>query len=124
MFDLTGKTAVVVGGTSGIGLTLTKGLARAGANAIPTGRRVELVEAAAGEVRALGRKSLAVTSDVTDKASLTALLRAVVQECGSVEILVNCAGKTRRRPTLEVPEAEWDDILNTNLKGTLHACQV
>jgi NAD(P)-dependent dehydrogenase (short-subunit alcohol dehydrogenase family) len=124
MFDLTGKTAVVIGGTSGIGRTLAKGLARAGANVVPTGRREALVESAAGEIRGLGRRSMAVTSDVTDKANLVRLLDEVVKEFGSVEILVNCAGRTKRTPSLDVSEAEWNEILDTNLAGTLRACQV
>ena len=124
MFDLTGKTAVVIGGTSGIGRTLSIGLARAGADVIPTGRREALVETAANEVRALGRRSMVATSDVTDKASLTGLLHAVLKEFPSVEILVNCAGRTKKTPTLDVSEAEWNDILDTNLTGTLRSCQV
>jgi NAD(P)-dependent dehydrogenase (short-subunit alcohol dehydrogenase family) len=124
MFDLTGKTAVVIGGTSGIGRTLAKGLARAGANVVPTGRRAALVEDAASEIRALGRRSLAITSDVTDKANLARLLDEAVKEFGAVEILVNCAGRTKRTPTLDVSEADWNEILDTNLSGTLRACQV
>jgi NAD(P)-dependent dehydrogenase (short-subunit alcohol dehydrogenase family) len=124
MFDLTGKTAVVIGGTSGIGRTLAKGLARAGANVVPTGRRADLVEDAANEIRVLGRRSLAVTSDVTDKPNLARLLDEVVKEFGSVEILVNCAGRTKRTPTVDVSEADWNEILDTNLAGTLRACQV
>jgi NAD(P)-dependent dehydrogenase (short-subunit alcohol dehydrogenase family) len=124
MFDLTGKTAVVIGGTSGIGRTLANGLARAGADVVPTGRREALVETAVNEIRALGRRSLVATSDVTDKRSLAGLLETVVKEFSSVEILVNCAGRTKRTPTLEVSEAEWNEILDTNLTGTLRACQV
>lgn len=122
--DLKDKTAVVIGGTSGIGLTLAKGLAHAGANVVPTGRRTDLVESAADAVRAHGRKSLALPADVTDKSSLKTLLAATVKEFGSVHILVNCAGRTKRTPTLDVSEDEWDCILKTNLNGTLYACQV
>src|SRR5262252_5968123 len=92
--DLKDKTAVVIGGTSGIGLTLAKGLAQAGANVVPTGRRTDLVESAAKQVRALGRRSLAMPADVTDKSSLEALLAATLKEFGSVHVLVNCAGRT------------------------------
>ena len=122
--DLSGKTAVVIGGTSGIGLALNKGLALAGANVVPTGRRGELVRKAAEDVKALGRRSLAQTCDVTDEASIEKLLAAVLEEFGSVEILVNCAGRTKRTPTLEVADAEWNGILDTNLNGTLRACRV
>src|SRR5262245_35586231 len=115
--DLTNKTAVVIGGTSGIGLALAKGLAEAGANVVPTGRRTDLVECAAEQVRALGRRSLAVPADVTDKASLEALLAATIKEFDAVQILVNCAGRTKRTPTLAVTADEWDCILKTNLNG-------
>lgn len=122
--DLTNKTAVVIGGTSGIGLALARGLAEAGANVIPTGRRQELVRKVAQEITALGRRSLAETSDVTDNSSLERLLQSALAEFGSVEILVNCAGRTKKMPTLDFPESEWDAIFETNLKGTLRACRV
>ena len=122
--DLTSKTAVVVGGTSGIGLTLALGLAQAGANVVATGRRAELCESAATEIKKLGRKSLAVACNVTDRGSVESLMHKVTAEFGSVEILVNCAGTTKRTPTLDVPEEEWNNILETNLTGTLRACQI
>jgi len=115
---------VVIGGTSGIGLALTRGLAQAGANVVPTGRRAEQVRDAAAQVVALGKRSLAQTCDVTDNASIERLLQAVCAEFGSVQILVNCAGRTKKMPTLDFPETEWDAILETNLKGTLRACRV
>jgi NAD(P)-dependent dehydrogenase (short-subunit alcohol dehydrogenase family) len=122
--ELSGKTAVVIGGTSGIGLALNKALALAGANVVPTGRRAELVRKAAEEIKALGKRSLAQVCDVTDEASIEKLLAAVLAEFGSVEILVNCAGRTKRTPTLEVSDAEWNGILDTNLNGTMRACRV
>ena len=124
LLDLAKKTAVVIGGTSGIGLALTRGLAQAGANVVPTGRRAEQVRNAAAQVVALGKRSLAQTCDVTDNASIERLLQAVCAEFGSVQILVNCAGRTKKMPTLDFPEADWDAILETNLKGTLRACRV
>ena len=122
--DLNNKTAVVIGGTSGIGLTLAKGLAQAGANVVATGRRADLVRAAADEISRLGRRSLPVTVDVTNHESVASLHTAVCAEFGNVDVLVNCAGITKRTPTLEVPEQEWDNILDVNLNGTLRACQV
>jgi NAD(P)-dependent dehydrogenase (short-subunit alcohol dehydrogenase family) len=122
--DLTTKTAVVIGGTSGIGLTIAKGLAQAGANVLPTGRRTELVESAVADIKKAGGKALAMRSDVTDRASLEALLNAAIVEFGAVDILVNSAGTTKRTPTLDVSESEWNNILETNLSGTLRACQV
>ena len=111
LLDLTNQTAVVIGGTSGIGLAITRALAQAGANVVPTGRRAEQLGTAVAEVKALGRRSLTQTCDVTDAASLGQLLQAVKGEFGSVRILVNCAGRTKRTPTLEVPESEWNAIL-------------
>ena len=122
--DLTSKNAVVIGGTSGIGLTLALGLAEAGANVAATGRRADLVKAASEKIRALGRKSLDIATDVTDRVSLEKLLAAAEAEFGQVDILVNSAGITRRTPTLKVSDSEWDSILETNLSGTLRACQI
>jgi NAD(P)-dependent dehydrogenase (short-subunit alcohol dehydrogenase family) len=124
VLDLTNKTAVVIGGTSGIGLALTRGLASAGANVVATGRRPDLAQSAAAEVSAMGRKSLVQTCDVTDNASIQKLLESVCWAFGSVEILVNCAGRTKRMPTLTFPETEWNAIMETNLNGTLRACQI
>ena len=124
LLDLTGKTAVVIGGTSGIGFALARELAKAGADVVPTGRRAELARKAAAEVEALGRRSLALTCDVTDEASLEQLLKAVCTEFRSVQILVNSAGRIKRLPTLEFPDDEWNAILETNLNGTLRACRV
>jgi NAD(P)-dependent dehydrogenase (short-subunit alcohol dehydrogenase family) len=122
--DLANKTAVVIGGTSGIGLAIARGLALAGANVVATGRRLDRVAAAAEEFRAMGRRSLEIATDVTSRESLESLLARCVAEFGSVEILVNCAGRTKRTPTLEVSEAEWSEIFETNLTGMLRACQV
>jgi NAD(P)-dependent dehydrogenase (short-subunit alcohol dehydrogenase family) len=122
--DLTSKNAVVVGGTSGIGLTLAKGLALAGANVVATGRRKELVERAANEISALGRKSVGAACDVTDRGSIERFQETVTSQLGEVDILVNAAGFTKKSPTLELPDAEWNLILETNLNGTLRCCQV
>jgi NAD(P)-dependent dehydrogenase (short-subunit alcohol dehydrogenase family) len=122
--DLTSRTAVVVGGTSGIGLALAEGLAKAGANVIPSGRRRELVESAAQAIQKLGRKSLVATCDVTRRSTVEALLAATCAEFGAVDILVNCAGTTQRTPALDVSEDEWNTILDTNLNGTLRTCQI
>jgi NAD(P)-dependent dehydrogenase (short-subunit alcohol dehydrogenase family) len=122
--QLDGRVAVVIGGTSGIGWALSTGLAEAGADVVASSRRIEQVEQAAVEVERLGRRSLRVTSDVTDRSSLERLLDAVVSSLGRVDILVNCAGRTKRGPTLDFSEGDWSDILETNLTGTLRSCQV
>ena len=122
--DLTGRVAVVIGGTSGIGRAIAHGLADAGADVVPTSRRAEQVEATAKEIEARGRKTARITSDVADKASLESLLDQTIAALGKADILVNCAGRIKRAPTIDFPEADWNDILDTNVTGTLRACQV
>ena len=122
--DLSGRVAVVIGGTSGIGRAIAHGLADAGADVVPTSRRSEQVESTAKEIEQRGRKSLRVTSDVVDRKSLEQLLHKSVSAFGKVDILVNSAGKTKRTPTIDVPESEWNDIMETNLTGVLRACQI
>jgi NAD(P)-dependent dehydrogenase (short-subunit alcohol dehydrogenase family) len=122
--DLTGRTAVVVGGTSGIGRMLALGLAEAGADVVVTGRREELIEQVAAEVEAKGRRTIRQAADVSDRGSLERLRDRTIAELGKVDILVNCAGRTKRVATLDMDEADWNAILETNLTGTLRACQV
>jgi NAD(P)-dependent dehydrogenase (short-subunit alcohol dehydrogenase family) len=124
LFSLAGKVAVVTGGTSGIGKALSLGLADAGADVIATARRKEQVDDTAKEIEARGRQTLRMASDVGDRSTLETLLAAVLERFSKVDILVNCAGMIKRTPTLDLPEAEWTNILNTNLTGTLRACQV
>ena len=122
--ELDGKVAVVIGGTSGIGEALACGLAQAGADVIPTSRHADMVEAAASKIQALGRRTLRVCSDVTDRASLERCLEQSIAKFGKVDILINAAGRTKRTPILDVPESEWNEILETNLTGALRAGQV
>ena len=122
--DLEGKVAVVVGGSSGIGKTIALGLAQGGADVVASARRIELVKALADEIEALGRRSLRETCDVDDRESLEKLLKDCVAAFGKVDILVNAAGITKRAPTLDFPEADWNRIMDTNLTGTLRSCQV
>ena len=124
IFSLAGKTAVVIGGTSGIGRALSLGLADAGADVIASARRSELVEETAAEIERRGRQTLRLSSDLRSRASLEQLLAASLQRFGKVDILINCAAKTKRTATLTMPEEEWADILDTNLTGTLRACQI
>ncbi len=124
LFDLTGKTAVVLGGTSGIGHALAIGLARAGADVVASSRSEEGVRSTADEIERLGRRTIPCTSDVTSRASLEALHDKMQDAFGGIDILVNSAGVTRRVPTLDCTEDQWDAIFNVNLTGTLRACQV
>lgn len=121
---LDGRVAVVTGGTSGIGLALVRGLAEAGADVVPMSRRSDQVEAAAKEVESLGRRAIRITADVNDRKSLDQAAERVVKELGKIDILVNCAGITKRTPTVDVTDEEWTSILETNLTGTWRASQV
>lgn len=124
MFDLTGKIAVVLGGTSGLGRAIALGLAKAGADVVPSSRKANAVEATVEEVKALRRRSLAQASDVSDRASLESLREQVEIDLGPISLLVNCAGITQRVATLECSEELWNRILEVNLTGTFRACQV
>ncbi|XXT15437.1 SDR family oxidoreductase [Sorangium sp. So ce429] len=123
LFDIVGRTAVVVGGTSGIGRALALGLAEAGVHTVATGTRADRARAVTKEIRARGVRSHEATCDVGDRASLDALRDSVVKALGGVDILVNCAGRTARKPTAEVGDAEWSSLLDTNVTGMLRACQ-
>jgi NAD(P)-dependent dehydrogenase (short-subunit alcohol dehydrogenase family) len=122
--ELSDRIAVVIGGTTGIGRALSLGLAEAGADVIASARRFEHVETVAAEIEKGRRRTLRIACDVTDRGSLEALLKAVLSAFAKVDILVNCAGRTTRTPTLETSEQEWNQILETNLTGTLRACQI
>ena len=121
--DLTNRTAVVIGATSGIGKAIALGLADAGADVVPSGRRKNLVEEVAGEIESRGRRSLIKTSDVSDADSIQQLADQVIERFGKVDILVNAAGRTIRRATIDVSDAEWEGILDTNLTGMLRTCR-
>jgi NAD(P)-dependent dehydrogenase (short-subunit alcohol dehydrogenase family) len=122
--DLKDKVAVVIGGTAGIGKALALGLAEAGADVVACGRTAGTVEETAAAIEARGRRTLRVTADVTDRASLERARDATLAAFGKVDILVNCAGRIKRTPILDLAEEEWNGIVETNLTGTLRACQV
>ena len=124
MFSLAGKCAVVVGGTSGIGKAIALGLASAGANVVASSRSKQAVESIAGCLENRGTRTLRFPSDVLDRASLQSLHDAVLSSFGSIDILVNSAGITKRVPTLDCSEELWQSIMNVNLNGTLRACQI
>lgn len=124
MFDLRGRRAVVVGGTSGIGHAISLGLAGAGADVVATSRSLDAVDAVASEIEAMGRATLRITTNILQRTSLQALHDRVAAEMGDVDILVNSAGITKRVPTLDCSEEDWDRIMSVNLKGTLYGCQI
>jgi len=123
-FDLNGRTAVVIGGTSGIGRAIAHGLAQSGADVVCTSRRTEEVEKTALEIEGLGRRTIRCASDVSSRESIEHLLAECVKSFGKVDILVNSAGRTKREPTIDQSEDEWNAIIETNLNGTLRSCQV
>jgi|SRR5271165_338681 len=121
--DLTGRVAVVVGGTSGLGRVIALGLSEAGADVVATGRRQELVDEVSAAVQSLGRATLNQTVNVADRKSIDELRDAVVKKFGHVDILLNAAGRTKRTPTIDLSEEEWQSTLETNVTGMLRCCQ-
>jgi NAD(P)-dependent dehydrogenase (short-subunit alcohol dehydrogenase family) len=123
LFNLSGRVAVVMGGTSGIGRALALGLAEAGADVVSTGRRTTLVNEVGDEIEKLGRKTLRHPVDASSRKSIDALRDAVLQKFGRVDILLNSAGQSFRKPTNSVTEDEWNGIMDVNVTGILRACQ-
>jgi NAD(P)-dependent dehydrogenase (short-subunit alcohol dehydrogenase family) len=124
IFDLSGRVAVVMGGTTGLGRAIALGLAKAGADVVASSRRAEQVDRTATEFERLGRRTLRVTSDVVSRATVQALHDAVLEAFGKVDILVNAAGISFKAAALDLDEADWRRVMDTNLTGTLRACQV
>lgn len=124
MFDLSGRVAVVVGGTSGIGRALAIGLADAGADVVATGRRQEQVNDVADAIEALGRRSLRLTCDVSEARSLETLRDNIMASLGRIDILVAAAGQTKRVPSLEMSDEDWSSIIETNLNGVFRTCRI
>jgi NAD(P)-dependent dehydrogenase (short-subunit alcohol dehydrogenase family) len=124
LFDLNGRVAVVVGGTSGIGRVLAFGLADAGADVVATARRTPLVNEVAAEIEAKGRRTLRITTDVLDTQSLSRAADAILRELGRIDVVLYCAGTTKRVPTLDMTDDEWQRIIDTNLTGALRTYQV
>ena len=121
--DLTGRVAVVIGGTSGLGRAIALGLAEAGADVVASGRRTDLADEVASAIRVVGRDTLSQGVDVSDRNSIDRLRDAVVAKFGHIDVLVNAAGIIKKTLTKDMPEQEWQNILETNLTGTLRACQ-
>jgi len=113
-FDLSGRVAVVIGATSGLGRMLAEGLAAHGATVVPTGRRLELI----GD-----QWPLRIACDVTSRESVDALRDAALAQFGRVDILLNAAGQTLKCPVQDITEADWARLLDIQLTGTLRACQ-
>ena len=123
LMDLTGRVAVVIGGTSGLGRELAIGLARAGADVVPTGRREAMVDEVCAEVERAGARTLRRVCDIGSRASVDQFRDAVLADFGHVDVLLNAAGQIFRKPTMEVSETEWDRLMDVNLTGMLRTCQ-
>jgi len=121
--DLTGRVAVLIGGTSGLGRAIAIGLGQAGADVVPAGRSAALVAETCEQIRQSGRRTLEHCVDVVSRSSVDTLRDVVCAQLGGVDVLVNAAGRTARRPTAAVTTDEWVSVLETNLTGTLHTCQ-
>jgi NAD(P)-dependent dehydrogenase (short-subunit alcohol dehydrogenase family) len=117
--DLTGRLAIVVGGTSGIGRAIALGLADAGADVVATGRRASHVNDVAGEIATRGRRTLREPADVGDSASLVTLRERALSAFGRIDIVVAAAGITKRVPTVEMTDGDWQRIVETNLTGVM-----
>ncbi len=123
LMDLTGRVAVVIGGTSGLGRELAIGLATAGADVVPTGRREAMVDEVCKEVERAGGRTLRSVCDIGSRASVDQFRDAVLAHFGQVDILVNAAGQIFRKPTMDISEAEWGGLMDVNLTGMLRTCQ-
>jgi 2-dehydro-3-deoxy-D-gluconate 5-dehydrogenase len=122
-FDLTGKVAIVTGGNGGIGLGMARGLAASGADIAIVARNEAKSEAAVAELRRHGVKAIAVTTDVSDQAAVSAMVERVQHELGRIDILVNNAGITVRKPPHVLSIEEWNSIIQTNLTSAFVCSQ-
>jgi NAD(P)-dependent dehydrogenase (short-subunit alcohol dehydrogenase family) len=117
LFDLSGKRALVTGGTRGLGEVCALALAKAGADVAVCGRSREDLDRVAGRIRAMGRKAEGFFVDVTQKRQVAEAVGNVLAALGGIDILVNNAGVNHRVTVLDYPEEEWDRVIDTNLKG-------
>ena len=124
LFSLGGKTAVVVGGTGVLGGSLADGLAQAGAFVVVAGRGADRGQARVDAIRAAGGDGAFVAVDAVERSSVRALLEAVINARGRADILVNCAGVNSSVPYFEIPDDDYDKVLDTNLKSTHLGCQI
>jgi NAD(P)-dependent dehydrogenase (short-subunit alcohol dehydrogenase family) len=124
LFSLTGRTAVVVGGTGVLGGALADGLGGAGAFVVVAGRGAYRGEARVAAIREAGGDGMFVSVDATDRESVKALLAATVAARGKADILVNCAGVNSSVPYFDIPDDDFAKVIDTNLKSTHLGCQV
>ncbi len=121
--SLEDKTAIVTGGGTGIGRSIALEFAKAGADVVVSSRKLANLEKVAEEIKALGKRSLAVQTDITRKTDVDNMVQRVMDEFGRIDILVNNAGIYLKAPLLELQEDDWDRIIDTDLKGYYLCCQ-
>ncbi len=124
LFGLSGRTAVVVGGTGVLGGALAEGLARAGAFVVVAGRGADRGVARVDAIKAAGGDGTFVSVDAVDRESVKALLEATLHATGRADILVNCAGVNSSVPYFDIPDDDYSKVLDTNLKSTHLGCQI
>ena len=117
LFDLTGKVAIVTGAGRGLGKTIALGLAQHGADIVAVSRTLPEVEKVAAEATALGRKALALKVDTSTKADVDRMVARVLETWGRIDVLINNAGIDIIKPAVDYTEAEWDQVIDINLKG-------
>jgi len=122
LFDLTGRTALITGGSVGFGKVISLGLAEYGCHVAVADLDLEAAKAVASEVAQPGR-SLGIKVDVSDPVSVKAMVAKAVEELGTLDILVNCAGVSQHDPAELTPLETWDRVIDINLRGTFLACQ-
>lgn len=124
LFDLSGKTAVLIGGNSTLGSVMGEALGAYGAKVAVVGRNAETAAAAKERIVSAGGEAAVFQADATSKADLARVLDEVVAWTGGVDILMNCPGRNSVTPFFDITEEEWDGIMDVNLKGVVLACQV
>lgn len=124
LFSLEGRSAVVLGGTSGIGQAIARGFRAAGADVVASSRDQAKVDGMADELESSGGKTLRLTSDVNDRASLQNLCDATVKAFGRVNVLVVTSGTLKKAPTVDLTDQEWDGVIEANLNGSFKANQI
>jgi 3-oxoacyl-[acyl-carrier protein] reductase len=120
---LAGQVAIVTGGATGIGRAIADRLAQDGAHVVLVARNLERAQAAAGEIAALGGAASAYACDVADETQVNAAFDAILKAHGRLDILVNNSGVTRDGLILRMTDAQWDEVVDTNLKGVFHCCR-
>jgi NAD(P)-dependent dehydrogenase (short-subunit alcohol dehydrogenase family) len=123
LFDLSGKVALVAGGSRGIGFAVAEGLASAGAKVVVANSTPDQGERAAAQIRAQGYDARAIPLDIRQRASIDTLVAATLQAFGRIDILVNAIGVIRRGPIEAVTEDDWDTMMGVNLRGAFLLCQ-